>query len=392
MPILSLDDFKSSPVGRFAQGTWIVEYHDRTHLPEDTFVGLGKIEIEECTQMGDAFFWFRPRSRESLEGDQISPVEQDAEAKQELGLSIREAWAKGEVKGRQDPRRAAEVILDQLSESMVRLGLTRPAFEIDHHTFIIERKFAVVVLDTNALRDGAIRHLKEQFQNMQLWAIIPTVSLIEVGERIAYITSKVDEGCKASNSVLIRRRPQATIAPQEVKWIKENFPTETLEITPELLRTFRGYETRKEDSFKEPERVSINDRLILEGIKDLRRQRGLPEGIYLMSGDKDMSRLARLEGIHTIYPARPAIQEFPDGIFCTRYSLEAHTYIYCSIHRVLWDLTHVFSKIRTRCLSGPQAGHALELFYYFPTKLVNDWVDDKLEVTRLGPGVAANPV
>jgi len=388
--IFSLDDFKLSAVGCFAPGAWVVEYHDRTHLPKDTYVSLGELEIEECTQRGDAFFWFRPRSHGSLEGGQTP--KQDPETNQDLGLSIHEAWPKGEVKGKKDPKRAAKVILDQLSESMVRLGLVRPTFEIDHPEFIIQRKFAIVVLDTNALRDGAVRHLKEQFQNVQLWAIIPIVSLMEIGERIAYMTSKDRGGCKPQNSALIRIRPQVTVAPQEVKWIKENFPTETLELAPELLRTFRGYETRRDDPYRESDRVSINDRLILEGIKDLRRQRGLPEGVYLMSGDKDMSRLARLEGIHTIYPARPTLKEFPDGIRSIRYSLEARTYIFCSIHRFLWDLTHVFSKIRARCLSGPQAGHTLELFYYFPTKLVNDWVDDKLEVTDLGSGSAANTI
>jgi hypothetical protein len=392
--ILSLDDFRSSPFGRFAPGTWVVEYHDRTHLPEDVYVSLGKVEIEECTRSGDAFFWFRPRSRESLEGSQTP--EQHPGTNQEPELSIREAWGKSQVKGSESAKKkasgAAKIILDQLSESMVRLGLVRPAFEIDCPEFITERGFAVVVLDTNALRDGAIRHLREKFQNVQLWAIIPIVSLMEIGERITYMTRKFRDGCKVQNSALIRIRPQVTIAPQEAKWIKENFPTETLELAPELLRTFRGYETRKEDPYREPDRVSINDRLILEGIKDLRRQRGLPEGVYLVSGDKDMSRLARLEGIHTIYPARPTVQEFPDSIYSIRYSLEARTYIFCSIHRFLWDLTHVFSKIRTRCLSGPQAGCALELFYYYPTKLVNDWVDDELEITDLGSGSAADAV
>jgi hypothetical protein len=393
--ILSLNDFKSSPFGRFAPGTWVVEYHDRTHLPEDVYVSLGKVEIEECTQSGDAFFWFRPRSRESLEGSQTP--EQDPETNQERELSIREAWNKGRVGGSKSDKekrapRAAEVILDQLSESMVRLGLVRPVFETDRPGFITERGFAVVVLDTNALRDGAIRHLREEFQNVQLWTIIPIVPLMEIGERITYMTRKDREGCKVQNSALIRKRPQVTIAPQEVKWIKENFPTETLELAPELLRTFRGYETRREDPYREPDRISINDRLILEGIKDLRRQRGLPEGVYLMSGDKDMSRLAQLEGIHTIYPARPAIQEFSEGIYSLRYSLEARAYFFCSIHRFLWDLTHVFSKIRARCLSGSQAGRTLELLYYYPTKLVNDWVDDKLEVTDLGSGPAADTV
>ena len=73
--------------------------------------------------------------------------------------------------------------------------------------------------------------------------------------------------------------------------------------------------------------------MILEGIKDLRRQRNLSESVYLMSGDKDMSWLARLEGIQTIYPEMPDIQDLSDGIYSIRYSLEARTYVVCSIYR-----------------------------------------------------------
>ena len=166
---------------------------------------------------------------------------------------------------------------------------------------------------------------------------------------------------------------------------EKNFPTETLELAPELLRTFRGYETgQKSDPSKEPDRVSINDRLILEGIKHLQRLRGLLEGIYLMSNDKDISRLARLEGINTIYPEIPDIHGLCDRIYSLRYSLEARTYISCSIHRFLWDLTHIFSEIKVQSTSGAQEGQELKLSYYYPAKLVNAWIDDKLEVTHLG--------
>ena len=276
---------------------------------------------------------------------------------------------------------------------MVRLGLLQPRFEIEGCRFITERKFAIVVLDTNALRNGSVSHLQERFPQTRLWIIIPTVTLMEIGEKDANIASRAKDKLKPNNSALIRSRPQVTVAPQEVKWIREHFPTETLELAPELLRAFRGYETKKNDPYTEPDRISINDRLILEGIKDLRSQRNLSEGVYLMSGDKSMSRLARLEGIQTIYPEIPAIQGTCDGISSIRYSFEYKVHVVCSIHRLLWDLTHVFSKIRVRkCAERMQKGGQLELFYYYPTKLVNDWVDDKLEVTGFGSSSTADTV
>ena len=372
MPILSLNEFKSSDA-RFFKGTWVVEYHDKTHLRGETYLCLGKVKIEECTSNGSCFFSFYPQSSKQLK------------------KCINNAWECQNPKP--DAEKMAKTILDQLGESMVRLGLLQPNFEIENCKFITERKFAIVVLDTNALRDGAVRHLQEQFRTTQMWIIIPTVTLMEIGEKVANITSRVRDGYKPNNSALIRSRPQVTIAPQEVKWIKDHFPTETLELAPELLRAFRGYEANKKDPYKEPDRISINDRLILEGIKDLRRQHNLSEGVYLMSGDKDMSRLARLEGIQTIYPEIPDIQGVSKGIYSIRYSLESRTHVVCSIHRFLWDLTHIFSKIRVRkCTEGTQKSEQLELFYYYPTKLVNDWVDDKLEVTGFGSSSTAGIV
>ena len=382
MAILSLRDFKSSAVGHFTEGTWVVEYHDQTHLSDGTYVSLGGLKIEECTPDDICLFRFYPTSSEELEI--CFNDEWNGEAWQcKLNSNQKEG----------QPEKAAETVVSQLRESIVRLGLVQPRFEIENRKHLTDREFAIVILDTNALRNGAVRHLQEQLPKTQMWIIIPTVTLMEIGERAATIKSKVIDKPRPSNSALIRKRPQVTIATQEVEWIKSRFPTETLELAPELLRAFRGYETRGNDAYKEPDRISINDRLILEGIKDLRRQRNLSEGVYLMSGDKDLSRLARLERIQTIYPEIPEIQEASDGIYSIRYSLESKAYVVCSIHRFLWDLTHVFSRIRMRkCEEGTESTKHVELYYYYPTMLVSDWVDDKLEVTCCGPSSTTDAV
>ena len=373
MSILTLREFKSSPDYRFCEGTWIVEYNDRTHL-KDAFIRLGRCEIERCTQDHQCLFSFHPESWEQLKD------------------CIDKAWSRNNVNGHRDANKAAKTILDQIGESMVRLGLLQPRFEIENRSSLINRGYATVILDTNALRSSAVRHLQEQFPTTRIWVIIPTVVLMEIGEKIANITERDKVGCKASNSALIKSRPQVTVAPQTVTWIREHFPSETLGLAPELFRAFRGYET-KSDPNKEPDRISINDRLILEGIKDLRRQRDLFENVYLMSGDKDMSRLARLEGIQTIYPDIPDIQKVCDGIYSMRYSIESRTHMVCSMHRFLWDLAHVFSTIRIRkSTQMVPDSEQLELSYYYRTKLVNDWVDDRLEVRGFGPGIATDSV
>ena len=381
MAILSLMQFRSSRDTQFSKGTWIVEYNDVTHLPENRYLCIGKVKIEDCAPNGNCLFRFYPRSSKKIEEYILKEWESSA-------------W-KGKLTQEQkkdQPERAAKTIPDQLRESLVRTGILQPYFKIENPKFITDRKFAIVVLDTNALRNNAVRHLHEQFPNTQLWVIIPTVTLMEIGEKAATIKSRVNDNAKPSNSALIRSRPQVTIASQTVQWIKDRFPTETLELAPELLRSFRGYEVRRDDAYKEPDRISINDRLILEGIKDLRRQRNLSECVYLLSGDKDMSWLARLEGIQTIYPVMPDMPDISNGICSIRYSFESRIHIICSIHRFLWDLTHVFSKIRIRkCTEEVEDIEKIGLSYYYPTKLINDWVDDKLEVTgKLGSNSITN--
>jgi len=98
------------------------------------------------------------------------------------------AWECEGNRNTQDRReKATKIILDQFGESMVRLGLLQPCFEIENPEFITERKFAIVVLDTNALRNGAVHHLQEKFPTAKLWIIIPTVALMEIGEKAANI-------------------------------------------------------------------------------------------------------------------------------------------------------------------------------------------------------------
>ena len=131
MTILSLDEFRSSPDARFSKGTWVVEYHDKTHLCEGTYLCLGKVEVEECTPDGNCFFRFHPRPGKQLETC--------------LDNEWRDKFDDQQVDGQAE--KAAKTILGQLRESIVRLGLLQPRFEIENCKFITDRKFAIVVLE-----------------------------------------------------------------------------------------------------------------------------------------------------------------------------------------------------------------------------------------------------
>ena len=115
-------------------------------------------------------FWFYPQSAKQLKE------------------CFKDAWKCDANRNTENNRKnAAKTILDQLGEAMIRLGLLQPRFEIENIDFINKRKFAIVVLDTNALRNGTVRHLQEQFPKTRLWIIIPTVTLMEIGEKAANI-------------------------------------------------------------------------------------------------------------------------------------------------------------------------------------------------------------
>lgn len=381
-----LQEFGESPAGAFGIGTWSLSYHDRTHLKKDKEVSLGTIKITDHNNKGYLFFSFTPLNQAQIAG---CPSDDSPSTPNSFG----EAWISDQDGNRlkhikESCIKAADYVHDQLSAAMARLGLITPKLDI-YPALTSQSKYAVIVLDTSALRTGALRYFSEMYNRIDIWTIIPTVSIMEIGERLANITSSDRKGMSESNYKLLRTRPQVTIAPEEIKWIKDNFPTEILELSSDMLMGFRGYRSPETKDGDDPERLTVNDRLILEGIKHMRRQRNLAN-IYLMTGDKDMARLASLDGIGVIYPSISSIAGYSQ-IPSLRYSLEAKHFVSCSIHKLLWDFTHIFSQIKFECVEGSEQGRIIQFSYYYQEKVVHDWYDDILEVVDFGSSSTSTP-
>ena len=85
------------------------------------------------------------------------------------------------------------------------------------------------------------------------------------------------------------------------------------------------------------------DRLIIESVKNLQRERGLHQGVYLITGDKDMASLATLENQGSLHIGVPPL---PSEISSVRYDSHNERLILTPIHYLLWDLAQVFSTIR----------------------------------------------
>ena len=100
------------------------------------------------------------------------------------------------------------------------------------------------------------------------------------------------------------------------------------------------------------------DRLIIESVKNLKRDRGLHQGIYLLTGDKDMASLATLENQASLYTG---VSPLPSEISSVRYDSHNNRLMLTPIHYLLWDLTQVFSTIR---LENKECSRTYELVYY----------------------------
>ena len=100
------------------------------------------------------------------------------------------------------------------------------------------------------------------------------------------------------------------------------------------------------------------DRLIIESVKNLKRDRGLHRGVYLLTGDKDMASLATLEGQGSLHIGVPPLAEEMSSV---RYDAHNGGLVLTPIHYLLWDLAQVFSTIR---LKNKDSRLLYELVYY----------------------------
>ena len=100
------------------------------------------------------------------------------------------------------------------------------------------------------------------------------------------------------------------------------------------------------------------DRLIIESVKNLKRDRGLQQGVYLLTGDKDMASLATLENQGSLHVDVPSLSS---EISSVRYDSHNEELILTPVHYLLWDLAQVFSTIR---LENKECSRKYKLVYY----------------------------
>ena len=92
--------------------------------------------------------------------------------------------------------------------------------------------------------------------------------------------------------------------------------------------------------------------------KNLKRDRGLHQGVYLITGDKDMASLATLENQASFHIGAPRLDPEVNSV---RYDSYNQRFVLTPIHYLLWDFAQVFSTIR---FESKDHSCKYELVYY----------------------------
>ena len=327
------------------RGEWEVSYTDETHLKENDYVKLGDLTIDASDQTAQEHpilpFIFQPVTDEQIEC-RFSELPQ----------------------GKEQAVRARTFIRDQLADSLVRTGLLRPEFCLmeeqkiemafpDVMARLSEHGYLILVVDTSALRRAVTSFLHKTLTNVLIWTVVPVFVMTEVQRQVNdlnKIWKDSDEGRNPhpGKCNVLQMRPQVSAISRELNHIRRWRPVEMLTTLPEHLDKSNG--------------ESNIDRLIIESVKNLKRDRGLHRGVYLLTGDKDMASLATLENQASLHIGVPTL---PSEISSVRYDSHNNRLMLTPIHYLLWDLTQVFSTIR---LENKACSRTYELCYYSQTR------------------------
>ena len=261
--------------------------------------------------------------------------------------------------GKDQAKRAQKFIRDQLADSLVRTGFLRPKFRLMEEqtietgfrevmSWLSKHGYLILVTDTSALRRGVVSFLHKTLSDVLIWTVVPVFVMTEVQRRIKELNdiwknSVVKEKPHPGKCEVLDMRPQVSIISRELSHMRQWRPVEMLTTLPEHLGQTDG--------------ESKVDRLIIESVKNLKRDRGLHRGVYLLTGDKDMASLATLEVQGSLHIGVPPLS---DEMSSVRYDSHNGGLVLTPIHYLLWDLAQVFSTIRLK----NKGSRLYELDYY----------------------------
>ena len=345
-------------------GEWEVSYTDGTHLPKDEYVKLGDITLDASKEIAQHYpilpFTFQFTTNQEFEEcfsklfcrfpELLQTKKQDDKTEKEQNSAEDQ---KAQV------NRTKKIIRNELADSIVRTGLLRPEFCLMKEQTVEMRfldvmeqlskskdGYLIFVTDTSALRRGAISFLHKTLSKVLIWTIVPVFVMTEVQRQVNELNKIWTQSNKPhlGRCSVLRQRPQVSCISRELNYIRQWKPLEILTTLSEHLGQSNG--------------TSKVDRLIIECVKNLKRDRGLHRGVYLITGDKDMASLATLENQGSLYIGAPPL---PSKINSVQYNSHNRKLVLTPIHYLLWDLAQVFSTIR---VENKERSCKYDLVYY----------------------------
>lgn len=357
-------------------GEWELKYTDRTHLKAGDCILLGRITVDHPANQ--------------IRNFPILPFRFESASLAELEKGFQRVFAEaGKSPTAKTVPEAAGIVTTQLAESVVRCGLVPPSLTIlgreqDRSVWeeLSSHRHLMIVTDTSALRRGIASFLISTLPRTPIWVVIPVFVLIEIQERAENIAATDGAGFDPYNYPIVRQRPQVNCVAREINNVKASSPVEFLGTPPELIGHVRGFKLEELRKGKDTLRDSVNDRLIIESVKNLKRERAITRGLYLLTADKNMANMAHLENIDAILVEVPKFPDDKDAQmsfdslrFSSPYKEGDGEFVICPVHHFVWDLAHVFSTVR---LQSTRNGSSFQVEYYSKDRV--DWACDVLTV------------
>lgn len=263
-------------------------------------------------------------------------------------------------KGKDQKNQAKRIIQDEFTDSLVRPGLLRPTLCLMEEQ-VVETRFLevlgqlakhgylILIADTSALRRAVISFLHKTLSNVLIWTVVPVFVMTEVQRQAKKLSVIWEQTVRSTQPhpgkcEVLSQRPQVSCISRELTHIRQWRPLEMLTTLPEHLGQSNG--------------SSNIDRLIIESAKNLKRDRGLHQGVYLITGDKDMASLATLENQASLHIGAPSLDPEVNSV---RYDSYNQRLVLTPIHYLLWDFAQVFSTIR---VESKDHSCKYELVYY----------------------------
>lgn len=355
-------------------GSYVLEYHDSTHLPADTWIQLADIHVQGF----------------SLPGSGNAPTNlADEHAEQFFVLNQAIGDLPGDngraPAGGADNVRRKRVVADTLALALGRCGLLAPAVPEELLTDIVSlnREGGVVLVpDTNALHNGAMHWLLRVLEKPSVWILPLVASITTVQTRDATVKGLVGKGKIANITQALRSRGLVNGALGLLERNKGR--SQVVEIDASLLR----YQRMSSQNGTDPDQGDVlEDRLIIEGVHNVLKSMRSRTARRVVTSDVNIARVLSAEGIDTLFV--PTIELPETGVPCVRYDALAKRFIGAPLRAVMWEIAHAFGSVRLRSEAGVHA--AMEC--YWPGKSPADWRLERLssEFTVLESVKAMDP-